>query len=73
MCFDLEHLAKKTRKTAASALDIQPATVPWCNGITAVFDKVSLGSNPSGTTTDFSPTKNSFRILGFFWLADIAT
>ena len=27
-----------------------PATVPWCNGSTAVFDTVSLGSNPSGTT-----------------------
>ena len=50
-----------------------PATVPWCNGSTAVFDTVSLGSNPSGTTTSFTPQKTLFWVLGYFTLADIAT
>ena len=38
---------------------------PWCNGNTAVFGAVVLGSSPSGPTETFSAEKVFFRFMVF--------
>jgi hypothetical protein len=45
---------KKDSQNGRFAFTKTPAIVPWCNGSTALFDSVSLGSNPSGTTISFT-------------------